>query len=57
MKCQYCGKDLINLESEKNAMMCPKCSIIYHEKELERMKDAEMLEEDMKIWRKIKKLD
>lgn len=55
MKCQYCEKELIKLESEKGAMMCPKCSIIYYEKDLERMKDAEMIDEDMVIWREAQK--
>lgn len=51
MKCETCEKELIPLTSEKSSYVCPKCSRIYHEDEIQKMKDIEMLDEDMEIWR------
>lgn len=56
IECPSCNKKLIRLDSEKGAGVCPKCSSIYHRDEIKNIRDAKMIEEDTKIWRKTKNL-
>ena len=55
MKCPNCKNELISLETEKDGYVCPKCSNVYHEEDVRKIKEAELIEEDMKIWKETRK--
>ena len=53
MKCPKCGTVL--QETENGEYICtPSCGMIYSEEDLKDIQNIEMLEEDMKIWKKVK---
>ena len=55
MKCPNCKNELISLETEKGGYVCPKCSSVYHEEDVRKIKEAELIEKDMEIWKETRK--
>lgn len=53
LKC--CG--MINQLPEGKTYICSNCGRLYSEKEIRDIKDAEMIEQDMEVWRKAKGWD
>jgi len=54
MKCPKCENELTASSNGSNRNYCKKCNKTYSEKECERIADAEMINEDHKIWSSIK---
>ena len=55
MKCPNCGEQLIESEKE-HFVSCKKCGYkSSNQKEIQALKDAQMIDEDMVFWRKAQK--
>ena len=52
MKCVECGQQLFDID---NVKVCSYCKKTYTEKEIQDIKDVEMLKEDLEIWKKVQK--
>ena len=54
-KCPNCREAFIKQISDKNVASCPKCQKKFSEKDLEAIRDIEMMNEDMEFWREAQK--
>lgn len=62
MKCPKCGTELVltpmsmclTLQDQKKNF-CNKCFHRYSDEDMQKIKEAELMEEDMKIWKETRK--
>lgn len=55
MKCLECNKELKLVIAEDGKQMCSKCSKVFTDWEIKEIKEIEMMDEDLKIWKSCQK--
>ena len=55
IKCLECNEELKLVIAEDGKQMCSKCSKVFTDWEVKEIKEIEMMDEDLKIWKSCQK--